>query len=122
MFAEVKAMLTFVNGDDYDEKIAREINACVLDLTETAEIVLPGKVEITVTRQPATTSEPERVLITDTSDLTDAYIIKVVTLWCDKEIGNPPNKDQLEKSYRTIKGNLRLSKKYTTYGSVVTTE
>ena len=42
MFAEVKELLTFISGDDYDGKIVAEINACALDLTTSAEIVLPG--------------------------------------------------------------------------------
>ena len=122
MFAEVKSMLTFVNGDDYDEKIAREILACETDLTATAEIVLPGKVEITITKQAATTSEPERVLINDTSDIDDNYVFAVFATWCDMRIGNPPNIAELKNAYRTIKGNMRTSKKYTNFGSVVTTE
>ena len=116
MFAEVKAMLTFVNGDEYDEKIAREINACAVDLTATAEIILPGKVDITVTRTPATTSEPESVTITDASDIDDDYVFAVFATWCDMRLGNPPNYDNLHAAYRTMKGNMRLSKKYTTYG------
>ena len=116
MFAEVKSMLTFVNGDDYDEKIAREIKACVVDLTATAEIVLPGEVEITITKIPETISEPERLTITDNTTWNDDYVNKVIAVWVDKELGNPPNKDQLEKAYRTLKGNMRTSNKYTNYG------
>jgi len=116
MFAEVKAMLTFVNGDEYDEKIAREINACAVDLTKTAEIILPGDVKITVTRTPATTSEPESVTITDESDIDDDYVFAVFATWCDMRLGNPPNYDNLLAAYKTMKGNMRLSKKYTTFG------
>ena len=118
MFAEVKAMLTFINGDDYDEKIAREIRACVLDLTRTAEIVLPGEVNITITKQPATTSEPEQLIITDTSTVTDDLVIAAIATWCDMRIGNPPNYDNLLKAYNSLKGQLRLSGNYTTYGRV----
>lgn len=116
MFAEVKSMLTFVNGDDYDEKIAREIKACVLDLTRTAEIVLPGEVFITITKIPETISEPERLTITDETTWTDDYVFKTIAVWVDKELGNPPNKDQLEKAYRTLKANMRTSSDYTNYG------
>jgi len=116
MFAEVKAMLTFVNGDEYDEKIAREINACAVDLTKTAEIILPGDVKITVTRTPATTSEPESVTITDESDIDDDYVFAVFATWCDMRLGNPPNYDNLLAAYKTMKGNMRLSKEYTTFG------
>jgi hypothetical protein len=116
VFAEVKAMLTFITGNDYDEKIVREIRACVLDLTRTAEIVLPGEVNITITEQPATTSEPERVIITDTSTVTDDLVIATIATWCDMRIGNPPNYDNLLKAYESLKGQLRLSKNYSTYG------
>lgn len=116
MFAEVKSMLTFVNGDDYDEKIAREIKACVIDLTATAEIVLPGEVEITITKIPETISEPESLTITDETTWNDDYVNKVIAVWVDKELGNPPNKDQLEKAYRTLKANMRTSSNYTNYG------
>ena len=116
MFAEVKAMLTFVNGDEYDEKIAREIMACETDLTATAEIILPGTVSITVNRTPATTSEPESVTITDTSDINDNYVFAVFATWCDIRIGNPPNIENLKAAYKGMKGSMRLSKKYTTFG------
>ena len=41
MFQEVKDSLP-VSGDGYDAQIIREIKACALDLTTSAEIVLPG--------------------------------------------------------------------------------
>ena len=120
MFAEVKAMLTFVNGDEYDEKIAREIMACETDLTATAEIILPGTVSITVNRTPATTSEPESVTITDTSTINDNYVFAVFATWCDIRIGNPPNIENLKAAYKGMKGSMRLSKKYTTFGGAET--
>ena len=45
MFQEVKDALP-VSGDGYDAQIIREIKACALDLTTSAEIVLPGTVAI----------------------------------------------------------------------------
>ena len=44
MFAEVKALLTYIEEDEesYDAKIIAEIKACALDLTTSTEIVLPG--------------------------------------------------------------------------------
>ncbi len=116
MFAEVKAMLTFISGDDYDEKIVREIRACVLDLTRTAEIVLPGEVDITITEQPATTSEPAQKVITDNSTVKDDLVIATVATWCDMRIGNPPNYENLRKAYESLKGRMRISKDYTNYG------
>ena len=91
MFAEVKEMLTFIEPEDesYDAQIISNIKACALDLTRTSEIVLPGKIDIT----------REKVLgkwvITDNSDITDDYVIKTIATWCNKEIGNPPNYENL---------------------------
>lgn len=106
MFAEVKAGLP-VSGDAYDGQICQQIQAAVLDLTRTAEIAMPGEVNITI---DATTGA-----VTDNSTVTDAYIITAVTLWCQMNIGNPPNYDNLRSAYEAIKGNLRLSDHYTVY-------
>ena len=121
MFAEVKESLP-ISGDDYDAQIIREIYACVLDLTTSAEIVLPGEVDITREQEEATTSEPERWVITDDSTLKDQLIITVISIWCNMRIGNPPNYQNLKDSYDSLKGQLRLSKSYTNYGGGVTTE
>ena len=115
MFQEVKELLTFIEGEDYDGKIIAEIKACALDLTTSAEIVLPGVIDITRTHEAATTSEPERWVITDNSTITDELIIKTFAVWCNKEIGNPPNYDNLQAAYNSLKGQLRLSRKYTNY-------
>ena len=114
MFAEVKESLP-ISGDDYDAQIIREIKACVLDLTTSAEIVLPGEIDITRTQEAATTSEPAHWVITDNSTVTDELIITVISIWCNMRIGNPPNHDQLLKAYNSLKGQLRLSKNYTNY-------
>ena len=115
MFAEVKGMLP-VSGDGYDAEIITQIKACVRDLTATAEIVLPGTVSIKRTLEAATTSEPEHYVITDNSSLKDDYVIAVIATWCNMRIGNPPNYDNLLKSYEAMKGSMRISKEYTTYG------
>ena len=115
VFATVKAMLP-VSGDAYDGEIVTQIKAAVLDLTKTAEIVLPGTVDITRTLQAATTSEPEQWVITDSSTLTDELAVTVIATWCNMRIGNPPNYDNLLKAYESMKGSMRLSKEYTTYG------
>ena len=106
MFAEVKELLTFINGDDYDAQIIAEIKACALDLTTSAEIVLPGDISITRSKSVIT----GEWTIEDTSTLTDELIIKVIAIWCNKEIGNPPNYDNLLKAYNSFKGQLRQSK------------
>ena len=125
MFAEVKSALP-VSGDDYDGQIISEINACVLDLTRTAEIILPGSVSIKREQQEinnpdyeAGGDEPEKIMVwvvTDNSTMKDALIIAAISTWCNMRIGNPPNYEQLLRAYNTLKGQLRLSKSYTDYG------
>ena len=110
MFAEVKESLP-ISGDDYDGQIIREIKAAALDLTTSAEIELPGTIEITISSQG---------VINDTSTLTDELIITAIATWCNMRIGNPPNYDKLLAAYNSLKGQLRLSKTYT--ASEVTTE
>ena len=119
VFEKVKEMLP-VSGDGYDGDIVTQINAAVLDLTKTSEIVLPGTVDVTRTKQAATTSEPEQWVITDTSTLTDELAITAIATWCNMRIGNPPNYDNLLKAYESMKGSMRISKSYTTYGGGVT--
>ena len=118
MFAEVKRKLP-ISGDDYDDEIIDEIEACVIDLTSSAEIRLPGIVSIRRTlktnRGVLTESEPEYV-ITDNSTLKDKFVITAIATWCSMRIGNPPNYDNLLAAYNSMKGQMRLSKKYTVYG------
>lgn len=107
VFGKVKDMLP-VSGDDYDGNIIGQINAAVADLTRTAEIVLPGDVAIS---RDESTGE-----ITDSSTLEDDYVITAIATWCNMRIGNPPNYDNLLKAYDAMKGSMRISKEYTTYG------
>ena len=102
MFAEVKSMLP-VSGDGYDKDIIIQIKAAVADLTKTEQIVLPGIVNISISNQG---------VITDNSTLKDEYAITAIATWCNMHIGNPPNYDNLEKAYNTIKGNMRMSHEY----------
>ena len=108
MFQEVKDTLP-ISGDDYDAQIIMEIKACALDLTTSAEIRLPGTISIT---RNSTTGN-----VTDNSTLTDELIITAISIWCNMRIGNPPNYDNLLKAYESLKGQLRLSKTYTTYAA-----
>ena len=103
MFAEVKAGLP-VSGNGYDQQIVTQIYAAVLDLTRTTEIVIPGEVSISIDAQTGA--------VTDNSTVTDAYVITAVTLWCQMNIGNPPNHESLLKTYENLKGNMRMSRKY----------
>ena len=110
MFAEVKESLP-ISGDDYDGQIIREIKAAALDLTTSAEIVLPGTISITRTQNQQTGAWE----ITDNSTVTDALIITAITVWCQLRIGNPPNYDKLLAAYESLKGQLRLSKTYSDF-------
>ena len=111
MFAEVKAALP-VSGDDYDAEIILQIKAAALDLTTSAEIVLPGTIAISRTQDPQTGAWS----VSDTSTLKDELIITAISVWCNMRIGNPPNYDRLLQAYESLKGQMRLSKTYTTYG------
>ena len=105
MFKEVKSMLP-VSGNGYDAEIILQINAAALDLTRTAEIVLPG--EINIVRANDGT-------VTDTSTVTDALVITAIATWCNMRIGNPANYDNLLKAYEAMKGALRISGSYTDF-------
>ena len=111
MFAEVKESLP-ISGDDYDAQIIQQIKAGALDLTTSAEIVLPGIISIKRTETLG------KWTITDNSSIKDELIITAISIWCNMHIGNPPNIDNLRKSYESLKGQMRLSKKYTNYGEV----
>ena len=108
MFQEVKDTLP-ISGDDYDAQIIREIKDCALDLTTSAEIQLRGT--IAITREQ---NQGGVWVITDNSTVTDELIIAVISTWCNMRIGNPPNYDNLLAAYNSLKGQLRLSKTYTT--------
>ena len=111
MFQEVKAALP-VSGDDYDADIILQIKAAALDLTTSAEIVLPGTIAISRTQDPQTGAWS----VSDTSTLKDELIITAISVWCNMRIGNPQNYDKLLKAYESLKGQMRLSKAYTAYG------
>jgi hypothetical protein len=111
MFAEVKAMLP-ISGDAYDQEIIMQIKAAALDLTRTAEIVLPGSIEIS--------RNAETGAIVDESTLNDELAITAIATWCTMRIGNPPNYDNLLKAYESMKGSMRISSHYTAYGEVTT--
>ena len=107
VFNKVKDMLP-VSGDDYDGQIIAQINAAVADLTKTAEIVLPG--DVSISRDDSTGK------VTDSSTLEVDYAITAIATWCNMRIGNPPNYENLLKAYESMKGSMRISKEYTTYG------
>jgi len=128
MFQEVKESLP-ISGDDYDREIIRQIKACALDLTTSAEIVMPGEIAITRTWvEPVVSQITGETLtegywvITDTSTLKDELIITVISIWCNMRIGNPPNYEQLRTAYNSYKGQLRISKNYTHFTPAEETE
>ena len=106
MFQEVKSMLP-VSGDAYDGEIILQIKAAAMDLTRTAEIVMPGVISIS---RDAETGE-----ITDESTVTDELMITTIATWCTARIGNPPNYDKLVAAYESLKGSMRVSSDYTDY-------
>lgn len=121
MFAEVKAMLP-ISGDDYDQEIITQIKAAALDLTTSAEIVLPGVISIRRTwTEPeisAITHEetaPGYWTVTDNSTLKDELILTAIGIWCNMRIGNPPNHENLLQAYNSLKGQMRLSRRYTRF-------
>lgn len=109
MFTDVKAMLP-VSGDAYDAEIILQINAAALDLTNTAEIKLPGTIDIVRTQ-----NQDGSWTITDNSTVTDALIITTIATWCNMRIGNPANYENLRKAYKSLKGALRISSSYTDF-------
>ena len=107
MFADVKRMMP-VSGDGYDREIALQIKAAALDLTRTAEIILPGTIDISI--------DDTTGAVTDNSTVEDEYLTAAIACWCTAMIGNPPNHDNMMKAYEAMKGNMRLSREYTDYG------
>ena len=112
MFQEVKSRLTtWIEGDDYDGQIIGEIKACEIDLTSSAEIRLPGSLRITRTYNAQT----GKWTVTDSSTMKDELVITVIATWCNIRIGNPPNYDNLLAAYKSLKGQMRMSIRYTDY-------
>ena len=103
MFAEVKDMLP-VSGNAYDGQIITQIKAAVLDLESSTEIQLDGVVSIERNSQTG--------VVTDNSTITDELAIVAIATWCNMRIGNPPNYEQLERAYNSLKGQMRLSRRY----------
>ena len=108
MFAEVKDTLP-VSGDDYDAQIIREIKACALDLTTSAEIRLPGTISITRTESQGVWT------VTDTSTLTDDLAMRAIITYAAMRFGNPPNYDKLLDAYETQKVQMMHASAYTNY-------
>ena len=103
MFKEVKSMLP-VSGKAYDADIILQIKAAALDLTSSTEIRLDGVISIERDEETGT--------ITDNSSVTDELVITAIATWCNMRIGNPPNYDNLLTAYNSLKGQMRLSRRY----------
>ena len=107
MFAEVKAMLqNRISGDSYNEQIVLWTKAAIRDLTMD-QIVLDGDCNITCTR-----GQDGRVTVTDSSTIEDETVFAACATYCSMNIGNPPNHESLLQTYNTLKGNMRMSRKY----------
>ena len=107
MFAEVKAMLqNRISGSSYDEQIILWIRAAVADLTM-EQIVLDGVCDITREQNQSGTW-----VITDNSTIEDELVFAACAAYCSMNIGNPPNHDSLLNTYRSLKGQMRMSRKY----------
>lgn len=115
MFQEVKDRLSeyvdTAGGSEYDAQIIGEIKACEIDLTSSAEIRLPGSIRIT----RAYNEQTQKWVVTDTSTMRDEFVITVIATWCIMHIGNPPNYDNLLRSYNSMKGQMRMSRRYTDF-------
>lgn len=103
MFKEVKGMLP-VSGNAYDGEIILQIKAAALDLTSSTEIRLEGVIDI---ERDEVTGE-----ITDNSTVEDELVITAIGTWCNMRIGNPPNYENLRQAYNSLKGQMRLSRRY----------
>lgn len=107
MFAEVKAMLqNRISGESYNEQIVLWTKAAIRDLTMD-QIVLDGVCSISCTR-----GQDGRVTVTDNSTIEDETVFAACATYCSMNIGNPPNHESLLQTYNTLKGNMRMSRKY----------
>lgn len=107
MFAEVKAMLqNRISGESYNEQIVLWTKAAIRDLTMD-QIVLDGVCSISCTR-----GQDGQVTVTDNSTIEDETVFAACAAYCSMNIGNPPNHESLLQTYNTLKGNMRMSRKY----------
>ena len=109
MLKEAKKALR-VTATLFDSEIASLLMAGANDLA-IAGVQLPGEVTFTI----GTNDE-----VTDVSTLKDPLAMRAVITYAQMRFGNPPNYDKLLAAYNSLKGQLRLSKTYTT--SEVTTQ
>ena len=106
MFAEVKKMLqNRISGDSYDEQIILWIKAAVADL-QMDQIVLDGVCDISREQNQGMWE------ITDNSTIEDELVYAACATYCSMNIGNPPNHENLLATYKGLKGQMRMSRKY----------
>ena len=111
-----------------DGEIAQLCEAGAMEL-ETRGVILPGTVAFTITETPILipgTTETEKDprtgetrymdVVTDNSTLTDSWCMRAIITYVKKNFGNPPNYDQLQKSYETQLGQLMTTSGYTNFG------
>jgi len=106
MFAEVKKMLqNRISGESYNEQIAFWTEAAVRDL-QMDQIVLDGVCDITVEQNQGAWE------VTDNSTIEDKLVFAACAAYCSMNIGNPPNYENLLTTYKSLKGQMRMSRKY----------
>ena len=106
MFAEVKKMLqNRISGNSYDAQIILWTKAAVRDL-QMDQIVLDGICDITAVKNGSAWE------ITDNSSIEDELVFAACAAYCSMNIGNPPNHDNLLATYKSLKGQMRMSRKY----------
>lgn len=88
MLEKVKRALR-ITGSQFDEELSDLIDAASLDLG-IAGVIVPGE--------------------------TDPLIIRAVITYCRTNFGQPPNYEQLKKSYDEQKAQLSMADGYTDWG------
>ena len=96
-----------ITTDAYDSEIASLLMAGARDL-ETAGVILPGSVRLTVGTSDA---------VTDNSTLRDPLVMRAVLTYVRIHFGSPPDYDRLVESYGEQKVQLMHASSYTAYGS-----
>ena len=106
MFAEVKKMLqNRISGDSYNAQIILWTKVAVRDL-QMDQIVLDGVCDIEMEQNDGVWE------IVDNSSIEDELVFAACATYCSMNIGNPPNHDNLLETYKSLKGQMRMSRKY----------
>ena len=113
MLTEAKKALR-VTAALYDSEIASLLMAGERDL-ETAGVIVPGTVDITVTETEDLDGDPVTV-VTDNSTLTDPLVQRALITYVRKNFGSPADYDRVSESYEQQKAQLMHASGYTRWG------